>query len=107
MSLARKYFRDVLRGLHYLHFHHIIHRDIKPENILVSKDDTAKIADFGVSAVTDEGDGRGIARGLGTPAYMAPEVLRAECLHDAAATDMWSLGASCAAARPLALLTLP
>lgn len=60
----------------------------------MSKDDTAKIADFGVSAVTDEGDGRGIARGLGTPAYMAPEVLRAEHISDAAATDMWSLGSS-------------
>jgi len=40
---------DILRGLEYLHLHHIAHRDLKPENILLSSDGHCKIADFGVA----------------------------------------------------------
>lgn len=48
---ARYYFRQILRGLEYMHFQRVVHRDIKPDNILVSEDKTAKLADFGVSTV--------------------------------------------------------
>jgi serine/threonine protein kinase len=49
---SRKYFRDILKGVIYLHHEGIIHRDLKPQNVLLSSDDTAKIADFGAAAFT-------------------------------------------------------
>lgn len=48
-AIVRKYLRDVLAGLEYLHTQRVIHRDLKPENLLVAQDGTVKISDFGVS----------------------------------------------------------
>lgn len=78
-------------GIAYLHSKGIIHRDIKPENILVSKDlSTVKIADLGISKVvywkpiTQEG------QILGTPAYMAPELLEGK--SDDPRIDIYAFG---------------
>jgi serine/threonine protein kinase len=78
-------------GVAYLHSKGIIHRDIKPENILVSKDlSIVKIADLGVSKVvywkpiTQEG------QILGTPAYMAPELLEGK--SDDPRIDIYAFG---------------
>lgn len=85
--LARVYSEQVLRGLQYLHDRGIIHRDIKGCNILVAKDGTVKLADFGVSAKMSEQDKRFSV--VGTPYWMAPEVIEMTGHHTT--SDIWSL----------------
>lgn len=83
----------VLDAVGYLHDKNIAHRDLKPENFLFSSEDdenaTMKIIDFGLSRV--EGDSKdGIMRTkVGTPYYVAPEVLNCEYTKSC---DVWSLG---------------
>ena len=50
---CRRYFRDVCKGLDYLHYYGIAHRDLKPENLLKQADGAVKIADLGVASVRD------------------------------------------------------
>uniref|UniRef100_A0A4W4FSW1 non-specific serine/threonine protein kinase n=1 Tax=Electrophorus electricus TaxID=8005 RepID=A0A4W4FSW1_ELEEL len=83
-----------LQGLSYLHQHHIIHRDLKAGNILLTMEGHIKLADFGVSAKNDSTLQR---RGtfIGTPYWMAPEVIMCETSKDNPYTckaDIWSLG---------------
>eukprot|EP00163_Fabomonas_tropica_P022294 TRINITY_DN3888_c1_g1_i4.p1 TRINITY_DN3888_c1_g1~~TRINITY_DN3888_c1_g1_i4.p1 ORF type:complete len:366 (-),score=73.76 TRINITY_DN3888_c1_g1_i4:216-1313(-) len=86
---ARKYFRDVVLGLNYLHESQVIHHDLKPENLLVSSDETVKIGDFGVSLLFQEGDDV-VNKIPGTPAFVAPECIQG-AFHGMQA-DVWSLG---------------
>ncbi|KAL3311212.1 hypothetical protein Ciccas_010210 [Cichlidogyrus casuarinus] len=66
--------RDVLRGLLYVHSKGIVHRDLKSENILISFNQVAKIADFGVSREIPPGDGL-MNTFVGSLPYLAPEVI--------------------------------
>lgn len=55
MDKIRKYLRDCLKGLDYLHnYADVIHRDIKPDNLLIDQDDNLKIADFGISKIVED-----------------------------------------------------
>lgn len=85
---ARRYAKQLLCGLDYLHDKKIAHRDLKGDNLFLTKDDVLKVGDFGTSKelqtmrVTDS-----VA---GTPNFMAPEVIA--CSGHSFQADIWSIG---------------
>lgn len=72
-----------------MHQNNVIHRDIKLDNILLDKDFKPKICDFGISNLVEKG--KKIQDTGGTPAYLAPEVIKAEG-KVSYKSDVWSLG---------------
>jgi serine/threonine-protein kinase len=87
-------FLDVCAAVEHVHRHATIHRDVKPGNILVSREGSVKLVDFGIARVLDAAEGAAertatIHRVM-TPAYASPEQLRGEALSTA--SDVYSLG---------------
>ena len=80
---------QICEGLEYCHQNGIAHVDLKPDNILLSSDNTIKLADFGLSDFNPSEEKRSEVKG--TKIYMAPEVLKGE-LYDPFRADIWSLG---------------
>lgn len=91
-TVVRRYAKDVLSGLAFLHDRRVIHHDVKPGNMLLSADGVVKLTDFGTSLVL-RANHHTIEESVvtGTVAYMAPE-----CVHGTSSTasDIWALGCS-------------
>ncbi|XP_045503465.1 calcium/calmodulin-dependent protein kinase kinase 2 [Colias croceus] len=88
-ELARKYFRDALLGVEYLHYQRIAHRDIKPANLLLGEG-RVQVADLGACGEL-AGAGK-LSGAVGTPAFRAPESTVVTDKYIGEAADIWSLG---------------
>lgn len=88
------------RALHYAHQKGVIHRDVKPSNIMVRRDDTPVVLDFGLARRAGDEAWPTATFALGTPPYMSPEQIRGlDSPGDGGKrldlrTDVWSLGAT-------------
>ncbi|KAM0944929.1 putative protein kinase CAMK-CAMKL-LKB family [Dioscorea sansibarensis] len=89
-STSRRYLRDIVAGLMYLHAHNIVHGDIKPDNLLVTSNGNVKIGDFSVSQIFED-DNDELRRSPGTPVFTAPECCLGVTYHGKAA-DTWAVG---------------
>ncbi|XP_017425568.1 serine/threonine-protein kinase GRIK2-like isoform X3 [Vigna umbellata] len=87
---ARKYLRDIVSGLTYLHAHNIVHGDIKPDNLLITRHGKVKIVDFSVSQAFEDGNDE-LRRSPGTPVFTAPECCLGLTYHGKA-SDTWAVG---------------
>ena len=88
-------FRQICAAVSFAHSRLIIHRDLKPSNILVSKDGTPKLLDFGIAKILSDEPENGDAAtdtklGMMTPQYASPEQARGEMVTTA--SDVYSLG---------------
>ena len=91
-ELARKYFQQLVSAIDFCHSRGVSHRDLKPENLLLDDNEDLKVSDFGLSALPEQLWNDGLLHTqCGTPAYVAPEVLRKKG-YDGAKADIWSCG---------------
>jgi eukaryotic-like serine/threonine-protein kinase len=81
---------QIARGLTAAHARNIVHRDIKPSNIIITKDNVAKIVDFGLARVVASVSSTQSISVTGTLPYMAPEQILSEPIDQRA--DLWALG---------------
>ncbi|MBN1601578.1 MAG: serine/threonine protein kinase [Chitinispirillaceae bacterium] len=82
--------KQICRGLRYAHSNNIIHRDIKPQNILLEKNGTVRISDFGIAKIFSNTGITLTGSAVGTPEYMSPEQAQGQKLD--VQTDIYSLG---------------
>jgi len=90
---AKFFFHQLLVGVRYLHGLGIVHRDLKPENVLLAEEDNVKrlkIADFGFARIIEKN--AVINSVVGTPSYIAPEILKKSRKGYKESADMWSIG---------------
>ena len=87
---ARFYISELILGIEHLHELDIIYRDLKPENILINDDNHIKLADFGLAkeGVNDVQSSKSF---VGSPAYLAPEMLMRKGVGKSA--DIYGIGA--------------
>ena len=89
-NICKYIFKQIILGLSFIHRNKIVHRDIKLDNILIDLDNNIKICDFGVSKrITNSNDK--MNEQCGTPAYMAPEIIKGNG-YEGYGADIWSAG---------------
>ena len=89
---ARKYFQQLISAVDFCHSRGVSHRDLKPENLLLDENEDLKVSDFGLSSLPEQLRYDGLLHTqCGTPAYVAPEVLRKKG-YDGSKADIWSCG---------------
>ena len=99
-TTVQSFGRDIVNGLFYLHQTDILYSDLKPSKIILDREGTLKLSNFSVSHLlgedgivdhlTEEGEDDTLPKFLGSPEYMAPEVLQGG-MHTRQ-SDLWSLG---------------
>ncbi|KAI3631570.1 hypothetical protein MIR68_010453 [Amoeboaphelidium protococcarum] len=93
LSQSQRYFKQMMKGLRYLHANSVIHRDIKPGNLLVTIDDTIKISDFGVAEeVSRYSPNDNLTTSSGSPAFQPPEVALGKDSFSGSKVDIWAAG---------------
>ncbi|MGD8554113.1 MAG: protein kinase [Anaerolineales bacterium] len=80
--------RPLCSALHFAHSQGMVHCDLKPGNVMIHKNGTVLVTDFGIARMTDAATATMV--GMGTPAYMAPEMVRGD--DPSPATDIYALG---------------
>ncbi|RUS18633.1 kinase-like domain-containing protein [Endogone sp. FLAS-F59071] len=88
-SEARRWFREIMEGVAFLHRLDVVHRDIKPENILLDRNGHIRICDFGFAKVFRKEEL--LETYCGSPHYAAPEMVK-ETPYSGPAVDIWSCG---------------
>lgn len=88
-SEARHFFQQIVAAIDYCHHHGVVHRDLKPENLLLDYNRNIKVADFGLSNSTT--DGNFLKTSCGSPNYAAPEVISGSP-YAGPEVDVWSCG---------------
>lgn len=87
--ISKYIFRQIIDALQYIHSKNIVHRDIKLDNILIDLNNNIKLCDFGVSKQIKSNER--VYDQCGTPAYIAPEILKNDGFQGFSA-DIWSAG---------------
>lgn len=91
LDVVRFYAAELIIAVDQLHRAHIIHHDVKPENILIAFNGHIKLIDLGLSRmVKDRSDPEVNTRRIGTPDYMAPELVNGDA--SSTAVDVWAIG---------------
>ncbi|MCA1837951.1 MAG: protein kinase [Actinobacteria bacterium] len=92
--LGERFMRGVvgqlLEALDYAHRRGVIHRDIKPSNIIITREGTVKVADFGIARLVEEEEAGEPGEIIGSARYMSPEQLRGE--ETTSRSDLYSVG---------------
>ncbi|KAG5179846.1 hypothetical protein JKP88DRAFT_346813 [Tribonema minus] len=88
-AAARLLFQQLICAVEHCHFNGVVHRDLKLDNLLVTDDGSLKVADFGLSNITR--DGEFLRTCCGTAAYAAPELMAGR-LYAGPEVDVWSAG---------------
>lgn len=89
-SEISKFIKDILKAVDHAHEHGIIHRDLKPQNIMILRDGSIKIMDFGIARLATAGQKTMTNNAIGSVHYISPEQVKAQNVDGRA--DIYSIG---------------